>query len=1155
MILYSVLQPPLPKQPGDQLNWGQLYNASMSLALSAAAQAFEGLTLAITPDMATAYQLETALHFFINSQRSQEDFPILIFPDWETLPYDSFSPHQDIISQRLLTLYQLPSLTKGIIIAPITTLMHRILPQNYLQANSFILNKGETLDIAAFRQRLETSGYRLVAQVMEHGEYAIRGSLLDLYPMGSDHPYRVDLFDNEVDSIRVFDPDSQRTIETIAHINLLPAREYPITEESITHFRNAWRSHFSGNPANSPLYVSISQGESAAGIEYYLPLFFPATATLFDYLPKDTLLVRVGEAHDAAENFWKEINQRYQQLSGDITRPILPPPEIFIAVDQLFANMKSFRQVNAQHSPLPEKASNINFNTEKTPQLAIDSHAKQPLDALTQWLSATPARTLFCAETLGRREVLLSLLNEAEIHPQSYTSWHAFLEDTQAIGIVTAPLEQGLYLKDPDLCLITESQLFGQQVMQRRLRGKRREQDTEAIVRDLTELKIGDPVVHIDYGIGRYLGLQTIKTGDLEAEYLMLEYADSSKLYVPVASLHLISRYSGANQEHAPLNRLGTQQWDRAKRKAMEKIRDVAAELLDVHARRAAKKGYEFAKPDQHYLTFAAAFPFEETPDQHQTIHQVIDDMTSSRAMDRLVCGDVGFGKTEVAMRAAFIAAQSHKQIAVLVPTTLLAEQHLHNFQNRFAQWPVRVEALSRFRSKKDQTKILEDLKEGKVDIVIGTHKLLQSDIGFKSLGLLIVDEEHRFGVRQKERIKALRAEVDLLTLTATPIPRTLNMALASIRDLSIIATPPARRLSVKTFVREYNKPIVREAILREIMRGGQVYYLHNDVQTIEKVARELSELIPEARIGIAHGQMPEHQLEKIMADFYHQRFNVLVATTIIESGIDIPTANTIIIYRADRFGLAQLHQLRGRVGRSHHQAYAYLLTPPENLITADAVKRLNAIESLEDLGAGFTLATHDLEIRGAGELLGEEQSGHIQEIGFSLYMELLETTVKAMKEGKEPNLEKPLQSSTEIELHVASLFPDVYIPDVHTRLILYKRIANAKNTDTLQDIRAELIDRFGLLPPQTQNLFAIAELKLKAQPFGIRKISVSEKQGFIEFFPEPNIDVAALIKLVQTSPHEYQLVGSERLRFNVRENTIECKIKTIETVLSKLRR
>lgn len=1145
----TMLKFPLPEKAGQRINLGELKGASISWAIYSAAQNADQPLVLITPDVATANQIERELLFF----KGEDSLSIVNFPDWETLPYDQFSPHPDIISDRLKAFDQLLQISKGILLVAVSTLIQRLAPKEYLQGTSFSLKTGQKLLIKDFSDRLESAGYHHVGQVMQHGEYAIRGSIIDIFPMGTNQPYRIDLLDDEIDSLRSFDTETQRTLEVIDSISLLTAHEFPLDANGISHFRQAWREKFSSNPLQSPLYQSVSQGQSPPGIEYYLSLFFDYTHTFFDYLKPNSLIALLEDIYPSATRFSQEINERYEQLRWDVERPILPPNEVFLSTEQLFAKIGTFPQLQFQAAAVPLKNNNRNFASQEPPQLFTEHQAAQPLHRLSQWLETHEERVLFVAETAGRREVLENLLSALKLVPKFFPHWHNFLDDGTQYGITVAPLDRGLHLTEPALVIIAESQLFGQQVMQRRLR-KRPGQDADFIVRDLTELKIGAPVVHIDHGVGRYLGLQTIKTGDREVEYLSLEYADNAKLYVPIASLHLISRYSAAEVEHAPLNRLGSGQWEKVKRKATEKLRDVAAELLHIYAQRAAKQGFGFAPPDQHYAAFAAAFPFETTPDQQQAIDQVITDMVSTRCMDRVICGDVGFGKTEVAMRAAFIAVQSHKQVGVLVPTTLLAEQHLHSFQDRFAKWPVRIEAISRFRSTAEQNKIIDELKQGKIDIIIGTHKLLQENIKFKQLGLLIVDEEHRFGVRQKERIKAMRAEVDLLTLTATPIPRTLNMALANIRDLSIIATPPAKRLSVKTFVREYNKSLMREAILREILRGGQVYFLHNEVQTIERMAHELQEQLPEVRIGVAHGQMRESNLEQIMVDFYHQRFNVLLATTIIESGIDIPNANTIIMNRADRLGLAQLHQLRGRVGRSHHQAYAYLLIPPADLITADAKKRLEAIESLENLGSGFMLANYDLEIRGAGELLGEEQSGHIHEIGFSLYMELLEETLAALKAGKEPLLDKPLHQGAEIDLKVAALIPEDYLPDVHTRLMLYKRISNAKNVEQLDDLQVEMIDRFGMLPPAAKNLFRTAELKLKAQPLGIRKIDAGLDEGVLEFIPNPPINAGSLIQLIQKQPQRYKLIGNEKLRFSFTAETVEQKSRFIEELLDKIK-
>jgi len=1147
MSLICPLTPPLPKKPGDKLRFGNLHGSSMALVISQIATASEQLLLVITADNLAANRLEQALSFFA------PNLPTLNFPDWETLPYDNFSPHQDIVSQRLHTLSQLATLRSGILIVPVTTLLQRLAPREYVEANTFFFSAADKINLAEMRRRLERSGYRCVPQVIEHGEFSVRGSLLDLFPMGSPVPYRIDLFDEEIDSIRTFDPETQRSDTVIDKIQLLPAREFPLTENAISCFRQQWRSHFAGDPMQCPIYQDVSQGFCPAGIEYYLPLFFSQTATLLDYLPSTTSILRINNIQQNAERFWQEINERYEQVRYDITRPVLPPAQLYLPLDQLFGALTQFAQIDLQTEEISKGAGKFNFASKPTTALTINNKVQQPLAVLEQFINTIQAPILFCAETAGRREVLLELLRQIQVFPHVCTNWQEFLATKPKVAITIAPLEEGLSLTDPCLEAIAESQLFGQQVMQRRRR-KSKSYDSEAAIRNLAELTIGAPVVHIDHGIGRYLGLQTLTMDGVETEFLTLEYADAARLYVPVSSLHLISRYSGIDLEHAPLHRLGHDQWEKAKRKAAEQVSDVAAELLDLYAQRAAKQGHAFQKPDTSYAAFSAAFPFEETPDQQQAIAQVLEDMTQEKPMDRLICGDVGFGKTEVAMRAAFVAVQNGKQVAVLVPTTLLAQQHYQNFKDRFADWPVNIEVVSRFRSAKEQKESLEKIQAGKIDILIGTHRLIQKDVHFKNLGLLIIDEEHRFGVQQKEKLKAMRADVDILTLTATPIPRTLNMAFSGLREFSIIATPPARRLSIKTFVREHNASLIREAILRELLRGGQVYYLHNQVDSIERVAAEISALVPEARVVVAHGQMRERELEKVMSDFYHQRFNVLVCTTIIETGIDVPTANTIIIERADKFGLAQLHQLRGRVGRSHHQAYAYLLAPPQKAQTADAVKRLDAIASLEDLGAGFTLATHDLEIRGAGEFLGEQQSGDIQAIGFSLYLELLEQAVKTLKAGGDLAQVKPFADNTEIDLRVTALIPSDYIPDVHTRLIFYKRMANAKDAMALQELQAEMIDRFGMLPEAIKNLLQITELKLKAQQLGIRKIEAGANGGRIEFDEKPNIDPHVIIQLIQREAHNYRLEGPKRLRFSWPDIDSEQRIKQTFLLLERFK-
>jgi transcription-repair coupling factor (superfamily II helicase) len=1146
----SPLQPDLITKPGERRQWGRLYGSSYGLVISEAARRHEGMLLVVTADTPSASRLEYELRFY---NTGNEDVPILSFPDWETLPYDTFSPYQDIISERLATLNRLPQLERGILILPIATLMHRIAPCEYIEGNSLMLDIGDRVELEAMRRRLENSGYRCVSQVIEHGEFAVRGSLLDLFPMGSNQPYRIELFDDEVESIRTFDPETQRSQDKVEKIRLLPAREFPLHEEAIKHFREAYRMQFEGDPQKSIIYRDVSNALAPPGIEYYLPLFFSQTATLLDYLPQNTALFSIEGSDEAAEGFYNECQERYQLAQYHTDHPPLPPKKVFLDVPELYALLKTFPRYQLQHFELHEAKHGANFTTAKPPSLTLDPRSAQPTAALKRFCGEFGGRILFAAETAGRRESLLQTLRGLDLHPKVVEHWREFLDNDIPLAITVAPLEQGLLLSDPPIAVIAETQLYGEQVLQRRRRRKGRKGDPEAVVRNLAELEIGAAVVHEDHGVGRYLGLQKLSVGDSEAEFLTLEYAGGDKLYVPVSSLHLISRYTGGGGEHIPLHKLGSGQWEKAKRRASEKIRDVAAELLEIYAKREARQGHSYPFEEAQYAAFAASFPFEETPDQQEAIDAVVADMRSPRPMDRLICGDVGFGKTEVAMRAAFLAVMGGRQVAVLVPTTLLAEQHAENFRDRFADWPVRIESLSRFRSTKEQEQVSRALEEGAVDIVIGTHKLLQEGMRYKRLGLVIIDEEHRFGVRQKDRFKALRAEIDVLTLTATPIPRTLNMAMGGIRDLSIIASPPARRLAIKTFVHEWNPELIREACLREIKRGGQVYFLHNEVESIERIARELEELLPEASIRIAHGQMRERELERAMSDFYHQRFNILVCTTIIETGIDVPSANTIIMNRADRLGLAQLYQLRGRVGRSHHRAYAYLLVPSKRSMTKDAVKRLEAIEAIEELGTGFTLATHDLEIRGAGELLGEEQSGQMHEVGFSLYTELLDRAVSSLREGKEPELEKPLLQGTEVDLGIPSLIPDDYLPDVHSRLQLYKRIANASTVDELDELKVEMIDRFGLLPEQSKNLFLITELKLKATPLGITKIELGASGGRISFVPEPNVDPMKIIGLIQTRPQVYKLDGQERLKITKELNIPDSRREFIEELLTRL--
>jgi len=1135
--------PPLPAASGKQ-HWGNLPGAALSLAIAEAASNAKRFTLLLTADSQSAERLQEELAFFA------PELPVLHFPDWETLPYDLFSPHQDIVSQRIATLYQLPELSHGVLVVPITTALHRLAPKRFLLGSSLVLDVGQKLDVEQMRLRLEAAGYRCVDTVYEHGEFAVRGALIDLFPMGSALPYRIDLFDDEIETLRTFDPENQRSIDKVESIRLLPAREFPLKKEAVTGFRARFRERFDVDFRRCPIYQDLSTGITPAGIEYYLPLFYEETATLFDYLPEDSQVFSLPGIEQAAEQFWNDVRNRYEERRVDPERPLLPPAELFMPVEDCFARLKLWPRVVASQQDVEPGIGRERFPAQALPELAIESKASEPLGKLRQFLDGFPGRVLFTAESAGRREVLLELLARLKLRPQEVEGWGGFLASEERLAIAIAPLDEGLLLDE--VALVAESPLFGQRVMQRRRREKCRD-GGDNVIKNLTELREGAPVVHIDHGVGRYQGLVTLEIEGQAQEFLLLQYADEAKLYVPVASLHLIARYTGSDDALAPLHKLGSETWQKAKRKAAEQVRDVAAELLDIYARRAARQGYAFKDPQVDYETFAAGFPFEETPDQQAAIDAVREDLLSAKPMDRLVCGDVGFGKTEVAMRAAFIAVHGGKQVGVLVPTTLLAQQHYNSFRDRFADWPVRVEVMSRFKSAKEVQNAITELADGKIDILIGTHKLLQDDVKFSNLGLVIIDEEHRFGVRQKEQLKALRSEVDILTLTATPIPRTLNMSIAGMRDLSIIATPPARRLSVRTFVMEANNPTIKEALLRELLRGGQVYYLHNDVKTIEKCAADLQTLVPEARIAIGHGQMRERDLEQVMSDFYHKRFNVLVASTIIETGIDVPSANTIIIERADKFGLAQLHQLRGRVGRSHHQAYAYLLTPPRKAMTDDAQKRLEAIANAQDLGAGFVLATHDLEIRGAGELLGEGQSGQIQAVGFTLYMEMLERAVKAIRKGEQPNLEQPLGGGPEINLRLPALIPEDYLPDVHARLILYKRIANAADEDGLKELQVEMIDRFGLLPEPTKNLVRLTLLKLQAEKLGITKIDAGPQGGRIEFSADTSVDPMVLIKLIQSQPNRYKFEGATLFKFQVPMERPEERFNTLEALLERL--
>lgn len=1127
-----------PTKKGEKPDWCDLFGSSLGLAV--ASKASDSTMLIVTPDASRSIKLKQEIKFFLG----KKDIQVKIFPGWETLPYDHFSPHEGVISERLSILYQLASGKKSIVLVDVQTLMHRLPPKEYIEANSFIMKVGETIDFNSLRYKFEEHGYSFVTKVMEHGEFAVRGSIIDVFPMGSSVPYRIDFFDTEIDSIRIFDVDTQRSFKNIDDIKLLPAKEFPLDEDGVDRFCDSWCSHFGYERTRSGIYQDISSGKMHPGVEYYLPLFFEKTSTFFDYLSSDTQIISLDDIEKSAKNFWDEVNVRYEQLRHDVMRPILAPKDIFVepavitrsvfcdeAIQKCFKNIGLLR---------PAKNAGLAMMTNVAFKKLIKDFPN--------------ARILFSAKTAGRREFLIEYLQKVKISPGVVESWQTFLESEDRFCITISGIEEPAHVvlerNNQEILIITEHQIFSEKVIEREA-GRSSAQKVDAIIRDLTELQISDPIVHIDYGVGRYLGLKKLKVDNQENEFLELEYANQAKLYVPITSLNLVGRYTGVDKEHAPLNHLGSKQWDKTKRQAKEKIRDTAVELLEICARRLNAKGFTFVKPEKEYDRFVESFPFVVTQDQERAINEVLDDMTSSRPMDRLICGDVGFGKTEVAMRAAFLAVYNGKQVAILTPTTLLAGQHFENFVERFDSWPIKIALLSRFKGGREQQVILDDLASGKIDIIIGTHKLLQKNVKFNNLGLLVVDEEHRFGVRQKEYIKNLALNVDVLSLTATPIPRTLNMAFGGIRDFSIISTPPAKRLAIKTFVSEYQPYLIKEAILRETMRGGQVYFLHNNVSTIEKFADELHRLVPEARIALAHGQMRKQNLERIMRDFYQLRINVLVCTTIIESGLDIPTANTIIINRADKFGLAQLHQLRGRVGRSHHQAYAYLITPPVSALTADAKKRLDAITHMKDLGAGFVLATNDLEIRGAGELLGEKQSGVMQGIGFSLYMDMLKSAIKTLKGKGRGASEDSVEIKTEIDLKISALIPDKYIRDLNLRLVLYKRIAEASDQDELEELRIEMLDRFGMLLESTKNLFKITELKLKAAKLGIAKIHFGVTKGVIEFKPEYKGDPNKIISAMQKYSLSFKFPSANSVEFTSDKNV--SKIELIDKLLAEL--
>jgi len=1128
--------------PGKRFTLPRSVGSSDALLLARFAQAQQAagrLTALFTAEPADTQRLEDELAFFAPELR------IAVFPDWETLPYDTFSPHQDLISERLATLWRIQQREVDVVLMPASTALVRLAPPSFLAAYTFHFKQKEKLDEAALKSQLTLAGYTHVSQVVSPGEYAVRGGLIDLFPMGSLVPYRVDLFGDEVDSIRTFDPDSQRSLYPVPEVRLLPGREFPMDDDARTAFRARWRERMEGDPTKVRLYKDIGTGIATAGIEYYLPLFFDQTASIFEFLGEDAAVVLHGEVDESLKRFWTDTRERHRFLQHDRERPILPPEDLFLRAEDFFTLANAHATLAVRGKEPVEWARPLT-------DLSIDRGAPEPLKRLQQHLASTAHRVLIVAESAGRRESLLELLRDSKIDPPSVEGLTSFESSDEKFAIAVAPLAEGFFWTEPGIQFVTETELFATTPTTRRRRKQEQVSDVNALIKDLSELKVGDPVVHSNHGIGRYVGLMNIDLGDGPSEFLHLEYADKATLYVPVAQLHLISRYTGVSAEEAPLHKLGSGQWDKARRKAAEQVRDTAAELLNLYARRAAREGYAFRFTPHDYEAFASSFGFEETPDQKAAIHAVIQDMISPKPMDRLVCGDVGFGKTEVALRAAFVAVNAGKQVAILAPTTLLAEQHFQNISDRFGKWPVKVAELSRFRSAKEIKVAMEGIADGTIDIVVGTHKLISQSVKFKRLGLLIIDEEHRFGVRHKEAVKAMRAEVDVLTLTATPIPRTLGMALEGLRDLSVIATAPQRRLAIKTFVRSESSGTIREAVLRELKRGGQVYFLHNEVETIGNRLQKLQELLPEARIAIAHGQMPERELEHVMRDFVAQRHNVLLCSTIIETGIDVPSANTIVISRADKFGLAQLHQLRGRVGRSHHQAYAYLLVPDVEGLTKQASQRLEAIQNMEELGSGFYLAMHDLEIRGAGEVLGDNQSGNMMEVGFQLYNEMLSEAVRSLKAGREPDLLSPLSVTTEINLHAPALLPNDYCGDVHTRLSLYKRLASADKADQIDAMLEEITDRFGKLPPQGQTLFDVHRLRVLAKPYGVVKIDAAPALMVLNFKPNPPIDAIRIIELVQKNRH-IKLAGNDKLRIERETKDPKDRAQLIRDVLRQL--
>ena len=1178
---------PLVSSPASRRRYSGLNGSADALVLARLAQSTRPLAV-ISATAQDGQRLAQEIAWFAPALR------VRLLPDWETLPYDRFSPHHDLVSERLATLYEISRGEFDLLVVPATTAIVRLCPPSYLSAYTFFLHAGRRLDSDKLRSQLVTAGYQHVTQVVAPGEYCFRGGIIDLFPMGSATPLRIDLDDDLIDSIKMFDVDTQRTIYAVPEVRLLPAREFPMDDAARARFRSSFRELFEGDPSKKSVYRDISNGVPAAGAEYFLPLFFESVATLFDYLPRETTLALHHDVAHALEEFWQDAQSRFKMMGHDPERPLLPPAQMFVPVEEFYLRLRAHARIDLAHARIDlahaqpasrgassdashGAANHADANREDAnrpgatagdalaspgteaepglslplPPVAVDRRAQDPLAALKSYLAASKERVLVCAESPGRRETILSYFAEYGLAPASAPDFSGFLAGSEPFALVVAPLAYGFRAPHEGWAVITESELYAGSVRQKQ-RSREKASSVEGMLRDLSELKIGDPVVHVQHGIGRYQGLVSLDLGEGEAEFLLLSYDGEDKLYVPVSQLSVISRYSGAQPEAAPLHKLGSGQWEKAKARAARQVRDTAAELLALYARRAARKGISFAIRQHDFEAFADGFGFEETADQSAAIEAVVQDMSSGKPMDRLICGDVGFGKTEVALRAAYIAVADGKQVAILCPTTLLAEQHFQTFSDRFADWPIRIAELSRFKSAKQSAESVQKLATGGIDIVIGTHKLLSKDVRFERLGLVIIDEEHRFGVRQKEALKALRAEVDVLTLTATPIPRTLAMSLEGIRDFSVIATAPQRRLAIKTFVAPFGHGLIREAVLRELRRGGQVYFLHNEVASIERMRERLAALVPEARIAVAHGQMHERELERVMREFTQQHYNLLLCSTIIETGIDIPTANTIVINRADRFGLAQLHQLRGRVGRSHHQAYAFLLAPPNEELGAQAKKRLEAIQMMEQLGSGFYLAMHDLEIRGAGEVLGESQSGEIQEIGFSLYTKMLDRAVRALKAGKSIDLEQTTDISTEINLHVPALLPQSYCSDVHERLALYKRLADADSADALELIREELVDRFGLLPEAAKALLECHALRIAALPLGVIRIDATHEALQLTFVPKPPIEPLKIIDFVQKR-RGARLAGPDRLRLDVKMPEWPERAQTARDVLRVL--